>query len=104
MIAMSRPTRPAKNSPSSAPSGATSEPEVTPEWDIDSVPSAEPPEIMENKQIPGEEISNQVRPSLNEYMEPGAAPKQIVPPQSEHAPFNSPALTTTPTNVSQPTQ
>ena len=35
-------------------------------------------------------------------MEPRAAPEQIVPPQSEHAPFNNPALTTTPTKVSQP--
>ena len=31
IVAMSRPTRPAKNSPCSASSGATSEPEVTPE-------------------------------------------------------------------------
>ena len=58
---------------------------------------------MENHQLPGEGISSQVRPSLNKHMGPGAAPEQIVPPQSEHAPFNNPALTTTPTNVSQPT-
>ena len=103
IIAVSRRFRPAENSPSSAPSGATSEPEVTPELYIDSVPSDEPPEKVENQHISEEETSNQVRPSQNEHMEPRAAPKQIVPPQSEHAPFNNPTLTTAPTNTSQPT-
>ena len=36
-------------------------------------------------------------------MEPRVAPEQIVPPQSEHAPFDNPALATASTNVSQPT-
>ena len=103
IIAVSRPTRPAENSQCSAPSGAISEHEVTTERDIDCVPSVEPPETVENQQISEDGTSNQVLPSENELMEPRAAPAQTVPPHSEHAPFNNPALTTTPTNVSQST-
>ena len=76
-VAVSRPTRPTENSPCSAPFGATSEPEVTPEQDIDSVPNAEPPETVENQQISEEVTSNQVRPCQNEHMEPGAALEQM---------------------------
>ena len=45
---VSRPTRPPEKSPCSAPPGATSELEVTPELNIDSLSSAEPPEAVEN--------------------------------------------------------
>ena len=103
-VAVSRPTRPPEKSPCCAPPGATSELEVTPELHIDSLPSAEPPEAVENQQISEEETSSQVLPRQNEHMEPRAALEQIVRPQSEHAPFDNLALATAPTDVShQPT-
>ena len=83
---MSRPTRPPEKSPCSAPAGATSELEVTPELNIDSLPSAEPaesPEAVDNQQISDEETSNYILPRQND--------------------FDNPALATAPTNVSQPT-
>ena len=80
---MSRPTRPPEKSPCSAPPGTTSELEVTPELNIDSLPSAEPPEAVENQQISDEETSNHIIPRQND--------------------FDNPALATAPTNVSQPT-
>ena len=61
-IAVSRPTRPPEKSPCSAPPGATSELEVTPELNISSLPSAEPPEAVENQQISDEETSNHILP------------------------------------------
>ena len=67
----------------SAPPGATSELEVTPELNISSLPSAEPPEAVENQQISDEETSNHILPCQND--------------------FDNPALATAPTNVSQPT-
>ena len=72
IAAMSRPTRPAENSPHRVPSGATSGPEVTPEGDIDNVASSELPETVKNQQMSGEWTGNQVRPSQNEHIEPGA--------------------------------
>ena len=81
-VAVSRPTRPPEKPPCSAPPGATSELEVTPELNIDSLPSAEPPEVVENQQISDEETSNQILPCQND--------------------FDHPALATAPTNVSQP--
>ena len=82
-VAVSRLTRPPEKSPCSAPPGATSELEVTPELNIDSLPSAEPPEAVENQQISDEETSNHILPHQND--------------------FDNPALATAPTNVSQPT-
>ena len=58
-VVVSRPTRPPEKSPCSAPPGATSELEVTPELNINSLQSAEPPEAVENQQISDEETSNQ---------------------------------------------
>ena len=63
--------------------GATSELEVTPELNINSLPSAEPPKAVENQQISYEETSNHILPRQND--------------------FDNPALATAPTNVSQPT-
>ena len=83
-IAVFRPTRPPEKSPCSAPPGATSELEVTPELNIDSLPSAEPPEALENQQISDEETSNHILPRQND--------------------FDNPALATAPTNESQPTK
>ena len=80
---MSRPTRPPEKSPRSAPLGATSEFEVTPELNINSLPSAEPPEAVENQQISDEETSNHILSRQND--------------------FDNPALAAAPTNVSQPT-
>ena len=80
---MSRPTRPPEKSPCSAPPGATSELEVTPEPNIDSLPSAEPPEPVENQQISDEETSNHILSRQND--------------------FDNPALATAHTNVSQTT-
>ena len=82
-VAVSRPTRPPEKSPRSAPSGATSKLEVTPELNINSLPSAEPPEAVENQQISDEETSNHILPRQND--------------------FDNPALATARTNVSQPT-
>ena len=82
-IAVSRPIRPPEKSPCSAPPGATSELEVTPELHIDSLPSAEPPEAVENQQISDQETSNHILPRQND--------------------FDNPALATAPTTVSQPT-
>ena len=82
-VAVSRPTRPPEKSPCSAPPGATSELEVTPELNIDSLPSAEPPEAVENQQISDDETSNHILPRQND--------------------FDNPALATAPSNVSQPT-
>ena len=47
-VVVSRPTRPPEKSPCSAPPGATSELESTPELNIDILPSAEPPEAVQN--------------------------------------------------------
>ena len=82
-VVVSRPTRPPEKSRCSAPPGATSELEVTPELNMDSLPSAEPPEAVENQQISDEETSNHILPRQND--------------------FDNPALATAPTNVSQPT-
>ena len=82
-VAMSRPTRPPEKSPCSAPPGATSELEVTSELNINSLPSAEPPEAVENQQISDEETSNHILPCQNH--------------------FDNPALATAPSDVSQPT-
>ena len=82
-VVVSRPTRPPEKSSCSAPPGATSELEVTPELNISSLPSAEPPEAVENQQISDEETSNHILPRQND--------------------FDNPALATAPTNVSQPT-
>ena len=82
-VVVSRPTRPPEKSPCSAPPGATSELEVTPELNIDSLPSAEPPDAVENQQISDEETSNHILSRQND--------------------FDKPALATAPTNVSQPT-
>ena len=81
-VAVSRPTKPPEKSPCSAPPGATSELEVTPELN-NSLPSAEPPEAVENQQISDEETSNHILPHQND--------------------FDNPALATAPTNVAQPT-
>ena len=81
-VVVSRLTRPPEKSPCSAPPGATSELEVTPELNIDSLPSAEPPEAVENQQISDEETSNHILSCQND--------------------FDNPALATAPTNVSQP--
>ena len=51
LVVVSRPTTPPEKSPCSAPPGATLELEVTPELNINSLPSAEPPEAVENQQI-----------------------------------------------------
>ena len=75
-------SRPPEKSPCSAPPGATSELEVTPELNINSYPSAEPPEAVENQQILDEETSNHILPHQND--------------------FDNPALASAPTNVSQP--
>ena len=80
---MSRPTRPPEKSPCSAPPGATSKLEGTPELNINSLPSAEPPEAVENQQISDEETSNHILPRQNDS--------------------NNPAHAAAPTNVSQPT-
>ena len=82
-VVVSRPTRPPEKSPCSAPPGATSELEVTPELNINSLPSAEPPKVVENQQISDKEPSNHILPRQND--------------------FDNPALATAPTNVSQPT-
>ena len=82
-IAVSRPNRPPEKCPCSAPAGVTSELEVTPELYIDSLPSGDPPEAVENQQISDEETSNHILPRQND--------------------FDNPALANAPTNVSQPT-
>ena len=76
-VAVSRPTRPPGKSPCSAPPGATSE------LNINSLPSAEPPEAVESQQISDEETSNHILPHQNDS--------------------DNPALAAAPTNVSQPT-